>query len=104
VDVAVLLKQAAGYEQYPPKPTVEKVCTEGRLICIAGGSGEGKFTLTAALVKTINIDGCHFCKLADVRRIDRGQVIRSVSYQLAIYHPASDQALLAMSPSQVESL
>ena len=27
VDMAVLLKQAAGYERYPLKPTVEKVCT-----------------------------------------------------------------------------
>ena len=104
VDMAALLKQAAGYESYPLKETVEQACTGGRLICIAGGSGEGKSTLAAALVKTIRIDAWHFCKLADVRRQDRGLVIRSLSYQLAIRHPAFAQALLAMSPSQVESL
>ena len=103
-DMAALLKQAAGYESYPLKETVEQACTGGRLICIAGGSGEGKSTLAAALVKTIRIDAWHFCKLADVRRQDRGLVIRSLSYQLAIRHPAFAQALLAMSPSQVESL
>jgi hypothetical protein len=104
VDMAALLKQAAGYESYPLKETVEQACTGGRLICIAGGSGEGKSTLAAALVKTIDIDACHFCKLADVRRQDRGLIVRSLSYQLAIRHPAFAQALLAMSPSQVESL
>jgi len=103
-DMAALLKQAAGYESYPLKQTVEQACTGGRLICIAGGSGEGKSTLAAALVKTIDIDACHFCKLADVRRQDRGLIVRSLSYQLAIRHPAFAQALLAMSPSQVESL
>ena len=72
---------------YPLKKTVEQACTGEKLICIVGGF-EGKSTLHA----------CHFCKLAGVRCQDRGVMIRSLSYQLAIRHPAFAQALLNMSP------
>ena len=104
LDMTALLDRATGYDRYPLKETVEKACTGGRLICIAGGSGDGKSTLAAALMKTISIDACHFCKMADVRRQDRGLIIRSLSYQLAIRHPEFAQSILAMTPSQVESL
>ena len=40
VDMTALLDRATGYDRYPLKETVEKACTGGRLICIAGGSGD----------------------------------------------------------------
>jgi len=112
-DMAALLARAGDYQTYPLQETVGQACSSssstrgeggGRLVCIAGGSGEGKSTLAAALVKKIRIDAVHFCKKADVRRQDRGLVIRSLSHQLAIRHPAFAQPLLDMTPSQVESL
>ena len=103
-DMAAVLDRAAGYENYPLKETVGQACTGGRLIVIAGGSGEGKSTLAAALWTAIDIHACHFCKLADIRRQDIGLVVRSLSYQLAIRFSAFAQALLTMTPSQVESL
>ena len=112
-DMAALLARAGDYQTYPLQETVGQACSSssstggeggGRLVCIAGGSGEGKSTLAAALVKMIRIDAVHFCKKVDVRRQDRGLVIRSLSHQLAIRHPAFAQPLLDMTPSQVESL
>ena len=103
-DMAALLARAGDYPNYPLQETVGQACMEGKLICIVGGSGEGKSTLAAALVKTIRIDAYHFCKKADVRRQDFGLVIRSLCYQLAIRYPAFAQSILDLAPLQVESL
>ena len=104
-DMAALLDRAADYQRYPLPVTVGRACTGGKLICIVGGSGEGKSTLAAALVTmAIRIDAYHFCKQSDVRRQDRGLVIRSLSYQLATRHEAFAQTILDMTPSQVESI
>ena len=105
-DMAALLARAADYQRYPLQVTVGQACTGGKLICIVGRSGEGKSTLAAALVEAIrmDIDAYHFCKQSDVRRQDRGLVIRSLSYQLATRHQAFAQTILDLTPSQVESI
>ena len=103
-DISALLARAGDYQNYPIQETMGRACTGGRLVCIVGGSGEGKSTLAAALWKKIRIDAAHFCKKADIRRQDRGLVIRSLSYQLAIRYPAFAQPILDMASSQVESL
>ena len=85
---------------------VEDACMgEGRLLRIVGGPGEGKSTLSAAIVKTIKaVDAYHFCKKADVRRQDKATIIRSLSHQLAIRHKDFSDCLLKLTTSEVESL
>jgi hypothetical protein len=78
-----------------------------RLACIAGGPGEGKSTLAAALcapASPLLVHARHFCKASDVRRQDAGAIIRSLSYQLALHFPPVAATVLALSPSDVESL
>jgi hypothetical protein len=104
-DMAALLARAGEeYRSYPLQETVGQACTGGRLVSIVGSSGEGKSTLAAALVKKIPIDAYHFFKQADIRRQDKGLVIRSLSYQLAIRQESFAQPLLDMTPLEVESL
>jgi hypothetical protein len=84
-----------------------------RLACIAGGPGEGKSTLAAALCHHSAEGGehalpavhaHHFCKASDVRRQDVGEVIRSLSYQLALRFPPFAAAVLALSVVEAQSL
>jgi hypothetical protein len=79
-----------------------------RLACIAGGPGEGKSTLAAALsaaASPLLVHAHHFCKASDVRRQDVGAIIRSLSYRLALYFPPFAAAVLALSAAEaVESL
>ena len=103
-DMTVLLERCSDYKKYPLKEKVEQACTGGVMICITGESGDGKSTLAAALAKTIKVDAKHFCMKADVRRQDRGLVIRSLSHQLAIKYPIFARFLLTLKPLQVESL
>jgi hypothetical protein len=77
---------------------------ETRLACIAGGFGEGKSTLAAALCDASLVHAHHFCKASDVRRQDVGEVIRSLAYQLALRFPAFGDALLALDLADAESL
>ncbi len=98
----------------------------GRLACIAGGPGEGKSTLAAALLRpsASALHGCwrasgaeaggaragaaaqvaHFCKAADVRRQDVGGVMRSLAYQLALLHAPFAERLLRLTRAEVEAL
>ena len=83
-----------------------------RLACVAGGAGEGKSTLAAALCvppgaqRRSEVHAYHFCKASDVRRQDTAAVVRSLAFQLALSLPVSTFAarLLALTPSQVASL
>ena len=78
-----------------------------RLACIAGGAGEGKSTLAAALCGRHGtaVHAYHFCKASDVRRQDMGAVIRSLSFQLALSLRGVFAArLLGLTPAQVASL
>jgi hypothetical protein len=81
---------------------------ESRLACVAGGFGEGKSTLAAALCgtdKSLPLPHAHhFCKASDVRRQDAGEVIRSLAYQLAMRLPHFGDALLALEQADVEAL
>jgi hypothetical protein len=78
-----------------------------RLACIAGGPGEGKSTLAAALcdpASPLLVHARHFCKASDVRRQDVCAIIRSLSYQLALHFAPFAAAVLALSPADAESL
>lgn len=78
-----------------------------RLACIAGGAGEGKSTLAAALCGRHGtaVHAYHFCKASDVRRQDVGAVIRSLAFQLALSLRGVFAArLLALTPAQIASL
>jgi hypothetical protein len=78
-----------------------------RLACIAGGPGEGKSTLAAALcarASPVLVHARHFCKASDVLRQDVGAIIRSLAYQLALHFPQFAAGVLALSLAEVESL
>ena len=83
-----------------------------RLACIAGGAGEGKSTLAAALCvppgggrRRSEVHAHHFCKASDVRRQDVGAIIRSLAFQLALTLQGAFAArLLALTRAQVASL
>ncbi|KXZ51639.1 hypothetical protein GPECTOR_12g603 [Gonium pectorale] len=97
-----------------------------RVLCIAGGSGEGKSALCAALLSpggplasgggpgygggdggsACNEVVCahHFCKAADRRRQEPLRVIKSLAFQLAVRLPAVRDAVLALDPSAVTRL
>ena len=81
--------------------------------CIAGGPGEGKSTIAAALCRADNlVHAWHFCKASDVTRQDVGEVIRSLAYQLAtarvdettLRFPAFAEAVLALDDEALEQL
>jgi WD40 repeat protein len=81
--------------------------------CIAGGPGEGKSTIAAALCRADNlVHACHFCKASDATRQDVGEVIRSLAYQLAtaridettLRFPEFTEAVLALDDSALEQL
>jgi WD40 repeat protein len=85
----------------------DSASSDSRLACIAGGPGEGKSTLAAALCASASpllVHARHFCKASDVRRQDVGAIIRSLSYQLAQHFPSFAAAVLALSPADAESL
>ena len=89
---------------------VSRAGDESRLACIGGGPGEGKSTLAAALCALCNpaqqelVHAHHFCKASDVRRLDVGQVIRSLAYQLAMRHASVGDALLSLEQADAEAL
>ena len=103
-DIEAVLSRAPEYEKYDLEKVTRKCAEGGRLICIAGGPGEGKSTLAAAMVKRIKVDAYHLCKKADVRRQDKALIIRSLSYQLAIKNEKFGESLLSMSSTEVESI
>ena len=80
-----------------------------RLACIAGGAGEGKSTLAAMLCSELMqpplVDACHFFMGGrDERRQERGVVIRSLAYQLALRFPAVHDYMMELSDEQLRSL
>jgi WD40 repeat protein len=76
-----------------------------RLACVAGGAGEGKSTLAAALCGRSEVHAHHFCKASDVRRQDTGAVVRSLAFQLALaLRGAFAARLLALTPTQLASM
>lgn len=81
--------------------------------CIAGGPGEGKSTIAAALCRADNlVHAWHFCKASDITRQDVGEIIRSLAYQLAtarldattLRFPAFAQSLLELDDAVLEQL
>ena len=84
-----------------------------RLACVAGGPGEGKSTIAAALCRHGDlVHAAHFCKASDVLRQDLGVVVRSLAYQLAtarvdattLRFPTFAKALLALDDAAMEGL
>ena len=84
------------------------------LACVAGGPGEGKSTIAAALCCGPDslVHAWHFCKASDVTRQDVGEIIRSLAYQLAtaredattLRFPEFAHALLELDDSALEEL
>ena len=81
--------------------------------CIAGGPGEGKSTIAAALCRADNlVHAWHFCKASDATRQDVGEFIRSLAYQLAtarthtttLRFPEFAEAVLALDDEALEQL
>jgi WD40 repeat protein len=110
-DCAALLKRSSGdVWRFDALRAFLSNAADGhsRLACIAGGPGEGKSTLAAALCDAASspllVHARHFCKASDVRRQDVGAIIRSLSYQLTLHFPPCAAAVLALSPTDVESL
>ena len=115
-DRAALLKRSSDVWRFEQlRAYVDAAGDESRLACIAGGPGEGKSTLTAALCEPALfcragdaslslVHAHHFCKASDVRRQDVGEIIRSLSYQLALRFPVFASTLLVLTPTEVETL
>ena len=81
-------------------------CEEGvpRLVCIAGGAGEGKSTIAAAIyqdAKPTVVHAAHFFKASDKRRQDVCVVVRSLAYQLCLAFPAFSAHVLALSEDDI---
>ena len=64
----------------------EHMSTSNSLACVVGEAGEGKSTLSAALLGPAGgelVDAAHFCKRSDATRQDPLLIIHSLAYQLS---------------------
>jgi hypothetical protein len=76
----------------------------GQLACVVGGFGEGKSTLSAAMLPPAEdiVDAWHFCKRADATRQDPVAIVSSLAYQLAQRLEQVRAHILALEPADAE--
>jgi len=68
-----------------------------RCLCVVGGAGQGKSTISAAICEKLFglgekekkiVTACHFLKFSDQRRLDPIRIITSLAFQLAMKIPS----------------
>ena len=94
----------------------------GRAAVVEGGAGEGKSTISAAVVGAslfdpvaylwnihgirVNasdiVDAYHFCKRSDVRRQDPLLIVHTLAYQLALKRDDVRRAILRLDPERLK--
>jgi WD40 repeat protein len=100
VDVAALKKRCADM-QFDFSSVLDWMgSADSRTICIFAGAGQGKSTISAALMSSIFdsksniISAVHFLKYSDRRRLDPIQIIKSLAWQLTKFIPSLQKHLL----------
>ena len=77
----------------------------GRLACVVGDAGEGKSTLSAALLGPFGGDlvhAAHFCKRTDAARQDPLAIIQSLAYQLSARFEEIRACILSIEPAKAQ--
>ena len=110
-DLKALRDRAGPKESYNFDAVRQHVAAAAsRVVCVVGGSGEGKSTLAAMVLSNDGgdegagfIHAAHFCKRADTNRQDIGGIARSIGYQLAQHANHSDGLMFGLSPNEAET-
>ena len=76
-----------------------------RLACVVGDAGEGKSTLSAALLGPAGgglVHAVHFCKRQDAARQDPLTIIQSLAYQLSSRFDEIRSCILSIEPTKAQ--
>ena len=112
VDVKALRKRCE-HMSFDLTPIVEWIgTTDSRALCIFAGAGQGKSTISAALMSSILdpkdnvVSAVHFLKYSDRHRLDPVAIIKSFAWQLAKFIPFLQLHLLDISndPLKVQQI
>ena len=86
-------------------PQVAAAAQGMRLACVVGEAGEGKSTLSAALLGPFGggrVHAAHFCKRADAARQDPLTIIQSLAFQLSARFEEIRSCILSIEPAKAQ--